>query len=246
MRRRGFTLIEALVLAGILAVLLALLMPTLGAARQHARTIQCLSNLRQLAIAAQAYCADNDDFFPIAQCTASTPGGLVSYAWDFTTSRDALTGQLTVRPGLLWAGDLRATIQQCPSFNGSSNTFSDPFTGYNYNTSYIGHGEGESIVEPARRGQVRRPVECAIFGDGQMQTGANKYMRSPFPSPGDATFLSRTAGTQGFRHRGGTNVAFVDGHVQTLWDRHLATSDNASPGTMTGFLSEDNSMYQIN
>ena len=244
-RRTGLTLVELLVVIAIVTVLIALLLPTLGAAREAARSAACLSNLRQLAAAAAAYCAANDGSYPPAQFTAPTPGGggFTSFGWDFSTVRNGSTGQSTVVPGLLWQGDASARVQQCPSFAGSSATRADPFTGYNYNTSYIGRGQGEAIEAPAKLRDVRDPARCALFGDGQFAAGANKFMRSPFPAPGYRWFGSRAAGTQGFRHRGQTNVAFCDGHAETLGNRHTQTSDPTAPAPGTGFLSPDNSLY---
>jgi prepilin-type processing-associated H-X9-DG protein/prepilin-type N-terminal cleavage/methylation domain-containing protein len=241
----GFTLVELLVVIAIIALLIALLLPTLSRAKEQARSVTCLSNLRQLAAAAQLYCDGNRGYFPIAQDMRSAPPLLVIINWDFVTSRNTSTGEVTVTPGSLWSGHTNPRIQQCPSFDGRSNTLADPYTGYNYNTSYIGHGLGESIPMPIKISQVRHSARCALFGDGQYAGGANKFMRAPFPNPGDASFTFRSAGTQGFRHGGRTNVAFVDGHAESLADRYTATSaaEKAKLTPTTGFISADNSLY---
>lgn len=62
--RRAFTLVELLVVIAIIAVLASLLLPTLAAAREKGRKTACLSNLRQIGIAIQAYAADSDGRIP--------------------------------------------------------------------------------------------------------------------------------------------------------------------------------------
>jgi prepilin-type N-terminal cleavage/methylation domain-containing protein len=69
---RAFTLVELLVVMGIIAVLIALLFPALRQAQEHARRATCLSNVRQLTSAAMLYLNDNRQVLPEAS-SANTP-----------------------------------------------------------------------------------------------------------------------------------------------------------------------------
>lgn len=63
MNKKAFTLIELLVVISIIALLISILMPALGKAREQARMVLDLSNLRQLGVLTHLYAADNDDKF---------------------------------------------------------------------------------------------------------------------------------------------------------------------------------------
>ena len=243
----GFTLVELLVVIAIIALLAAILLPAVAQGRKQAKRALCLSNLHQLAVAAHSYTNGHQGYFPIAYFTERKSGLLISYAWDFTTIKDWDSGRTRVEPGLLWEGSTIPKVHQCPSFDRGHNWLEDPYSGYNYNTSYIGHGQHEAIPAPARITAVRCPNRCALFGDGEYAAGANKFMRAPWRNPGDEQFTGRYAGTQGYRHLERTNVAFCDGHAETRWQRYTDTypSDQEKIAPGTGFLSPDNSLYDL-
>jgi prepilin-type N-terminal cleavage/methylation domain-containing protein/prepilin-type processing-associated H-X9-DG protein len=70
-RGRGFTLIELLVVVSIIAVLIAILLPSLGKARERARRSACLSDLHQIHLAYYYYAQDNNDQVPLGYRTVS-------------------------------------------------------------------------------------------------------------------------------------------------------------------------------
>ncbi len=77
----GFTLVELLVVVAIIALLVSILLPALGQARDQAKIAVCLSNCRQWTIAASTYAASNNDCYPGR--VGNIPGRKYDYSWPY-------------------------------------------------------------------------------------------------------------------------------------------------------------------
>ena len=84
----GFTLVELLVVIAIIALLMAILLPALGRAREMGKRAVCMNQIKQLQVAWMMYCDNNSE---------KVPAGDIGYAWSFSTATPAQPDQLAWR-----------------------------------------------------------------------------------------------------------------------------------------------------
>jgi len=111
-RRRGFTLVELLVVIGIIALLISILLPTLSKAREVAKRTACLSNLRQVQQAFAIYAGQYKDWVPLGYQT-TTPTSKGAYQMNYNVS----ASKYLIMFGYLLQGKLMQTpqVMYCPS-----------------------------------------------------------------------------------------------------------------------------------
>lgn len=228
---------------GIISLLVSILMPSLGRAREMARSVKCLANLRRLAITGYMYVHENGVFPPVR--LNNNPDGSVhvnSYGrskprWHWFLN-EGVGAPINPHPyGGAVFGDNQTVIMtndhfMCPSFSGPQER--DIRNGaYGYNYQYLGDSRavsgGRFTNYPVSESRISMPAQTVFLGDsrgGGIPHGGHSYTLDPpklAVSRGVLKF-GPTAPADGpishspvsDRHLGRGNVSFVDGHAETM------------------------------
>ncbi|KKM60445.1 hypothetical protein LCGC14_1541740, partial [marine sediment metagenome] len=186
---RAFTLVELLVVVGIIALLVTILMPMLASAREYTRRTVCRVNLRNLTVACNLYAKDFNDLYPPYTQTGQNRGFLpysTRNIFDAGSHRDPATGRLIpLNLAMVWEAGIvnQAEFFYCPSQKlaiyqlenypqpwGKDNTLLNGYhrTGYMYNPHMTGRGYSryrayQTVSEmPANRTMVMDILHRAI------------------------------------------------------------------------------------
>jgi prepilin-type N-terminal cleavage/methylation domain-containing protein/prepilin-type processing-associated H-X9-DG protein len=170
MRRKAFTLVELLVVIGIIALLIAILLPVLNKAREQANQIKCLSNVRQIGMAFFMYADANYGRFPYSAPYAANEVDNEDWIW-WQEVPVAPTGTNYGRPivdfdssaiAAYLSRPLNPNLFRCPSDDTSNRLSQGPGGYYRYSYSMNMHMSGANVNCP-RLTSIRNSSEKVLL-----------------------------------------------------------------------------------
>lgn len=215
--RRAFTLVELLVVIGIIALLISILLPALNKARESAIQVQCASNLRQIGVAFQSFLAEHKGKYP--QQPTNTSG------W---VPLDQNTWWGRIGPYLGWKMPYVAspeaaagTVGHCPNHTEQPGSFS-----YVANWYIITNPNNPSPKNlPVSAGSIKRPAEKVLVHEAHTvswwpNTNLSGVRGKPPLYPVGQGLVGR------YMHLKLLNYLFVDGHVAGMPDTTFDPADS--------------------
>jgi len=210
--RRAFTLVELLVVIGIIALLVAILLPSLNAARASANQVKCLSNLRQLALGLHSYALIGQQAYPDAAMMGAE-------SWIVTLSRTRYLEQVEEVyrcPSDPSTTDFGFGPGQRPSSYAINAYFTSnhpPYGGLKF--SQVQDSTNQIILAELHPDRGGRDHIMPMFwgNNGPVQPGTMAMMANMARNNGEVDADGNPASVDRFRHEGEANYVFADGHA---------------------------------
>jgi prepilin-type N-terminal cleavage/methylation domain-containing protein/prepilin-type processing-associated H-X9-DG protein len=219
-QRRGFTLVEILVVIAVIGILTAMIFPVFASARLKARQSVCLSNVKQIVAAALMYADDNDETLPVTSWSSwyriNFPAAILPY---------------TKSPKLF----------HCPQDKQGSNGFSYPANDTAGGPMLGWYGTGSQMVmidDPASTILVLcAPLNPAAFPDGDDSANRYAFIDENYPEFDDPTAPLNVFNTSIWDQSMGMGVSINPGNLMEQYGRTKGywQMQNHNGGTIYGF-----------